>query len=136
MYYRVTKSDTSSESIVLEEVIVTKPQNFSGIDNLLMMDENGVFNNDVLSFIGYRTPSSNFGVYTIPALYNETLMIQTTDGFISASSVYEDNGSGFVSEVPFIKYAVTAATGQFCGAEYVYIYINNVKKTRIVEVIG
>jgi hypothetical protein len=139
LYYRVTLSNTSNESnaaIIDYLPYVDKESSYSGLQNRFMMDVNGVPNKDVICFIGYRTPATDLEQYTIYSLYNETLTIQTPNGLISALAIYNDGGTGFITEVPFIEYAVSSASGEFVGSKIVTIFFNNINKTRIVEIYG
>ena len=137
LYYRITQSDSSNEpnaSVIDFIPCVGTQSTYSGLQNSFMMNENGEPNNDVICFIGYRTPSTDLGVYSIYSLYNETTIIQTETGYISAAAIYNDGGSGFATELDHVEYAVTAATGEFVGAQILTIYFDNVKKTRIVKI--
>jgi hypothetical protein len=139
LYYRLTQSDTSTESnaAILDFIPYIGTQStYSGLQTSFMMDENKVPNKDVISFIGYRTPATALGVYSIYSLYNETVIIQTETGYISAAAIYNDGGTGFATEKPFVEYAVSAATGEFVGAKIITIFFNNVNFTRIVEITG
>ena len=139
LYYRITQSDTSSEpngALIDFIPYIDKQSSFSGLENRFMMDENQVPNKDVISFIGYRTPATALGDYSIYSLYNETAIIQTPTGYISASAIYNDGGTGFATEKPFVEYAVSAASGEFVGAKILTIFFNNIKKTRVVEIRG
>jgi hypothetical protein len=101
LYYRLTESDTSLKRIqVTIDFIpyISTESTYSGLTNSFMMDENSVPNNDVISFTGYRTPAAtNLGKYSIYSLYNETVTIQTANGYISAGSIYNDGGTGFAT---------------------------------------
>jgi len=139
LYYRLTESDTSMKPILtfIDFIpYISTESSYSGLTNSFMMDENSVPNNDVISFIGYRTPANNLGKYSIYSLYNETVTIQTANGYISAGSIYNDGGTGFATEKPFVEYAVSAASGEFVGSKIVTIFFNNVNKTRVVKITG
>jgi len=139
LYYRITQSDTSNETnaAIIDFIpYIDKQSSYSGLQNSFMMDENGVPNKDIISFIGYRTPATNLGDYSIYSLYNETLTIQTKTGLISATAIYNDGGTDFETEKPFVEYAVTGASGEFVGSQIVTIFFNNIKKTRIVKIYG
>jgi len=139
LYYRITQSDTSLEpnAAIIDFIpYIDKQSTYSGLENRFMMDENQVPNKDVICFIGYRTPATALGDYSIYSLYNETTIIQTATGYISASAIYNDGGTGFATEKPFVEYAVSAASGEFVGAKILTIFINNIQKTRVVEIRG
>ena len=139
LYYRITQSDTSNETnaAIIDFIpYIDKQSSYSGVQNRFMMNENGIPNKDIISFTGYRTPATNLGDYSIYSLYNETLTIQTKTGLISATAIYNDDGTSFETMMPFVEYAVTAASGEFDGAKIVTLFLNNIKKTRIVKIYG
>lgn len=136
LYYklRVIASDPSTS--VSSETNFTNPENqYAGISNFFMTDASYNANNDVMSFVGYRTAAKvvpeGFSIYP---LYNETLNIQTKTGIVSAVAVYADVGSGLETSVPSVQYGVTCAQGEFVGAQIVTVYFDNVNKTRRVEI--
>ena len=135
LYYRTTISTTDASSNNVR-INFTNPQNtYAGVSNRFMMDANGNPNKDVISFVGYRTlADNNLGVYSIYSLFNETLNIQTKTGFVNATAIYNDTGSTVITELPYVQYAVSAASGPFVGAQIVTIYFDNVNKTRRVEI--
>ena len=107
----------------------------AGVGNRFMMDANGVRNNDIITFVNYRTPEVNtLGEYSIYALFYEILQIQTSTGLISASATYADSGSSSITQLPYVQYAVSAASGPFVGAKIVTIYFDNINRTRRVEI--
>ena len=140
LYYRLTESDTSTKRIQVSIDFIpyiSTESSYSGLKNEFMMDENSIPNNDVICFIGYRTPAANnLGKYSIYSLYNETVTIQTANGYISAGSIYNDGGTGFATEKPFVEYAVSAASGEFVGSKIITIFFNNDNLTRIVKITG
>jgi hypothetical protein len=139
LYYRINQPENPSQSnaAVIDFIpFIDQQSTYSGLENRFMMDANGVPNKDVICFIGYRTPQTTLGAYSIYSLYNETTIIQTTTGYISAAAIYNDGGTGFATEKPFVEYAVSAATGEFVGAKIITIFFDNVNKTRRVEITG
>jgi len=139
LYYRINQPEnqTKTNAAVIDFIpFIDAQSTYSGLENRFMMDVNGVPNNDVICFIGYRTPSTALGVYSIYSLYNETTIIQTETGYISAAAIYNDGGTGFATEKPFVEYAVSAATGEFVGSKIVTIFFDNINKTRRVEITG
>jgi hypothetical protein len=97
-----------------------------------MTNASGSYNQDIITFIGYRTPGNvSLG---IPNLYCETVMIKTSQGdFISGLANYEDNGSGSVTSSSYENFAVTCASGNFAGYKNIKItYFED--RTRIVTI--
>jgi hypothetical protein len=75
LYYRITQPDNQRETnaAIIDFIpFIDKQSTYSGLENRFMMDVNGVPNNDIICFIGYRTPSTALGIYSIYSLYNET----------------------------------------------------------------
>jgi hypothetical protein len=139
LYYRINQPDnqTKTNAAKIDFIpYIDKQSTYSGLENRFMMDANGIVNKDVICFIGFRTPATDLGVYSIYSLYNETTTIQTETGYISAAAIYNDGGTGFATEKPFVEYAVTAASGEFVGAKILTIFFDNVNKTRRVEITG
>jgi hypothetical protein len=137
LYYRTTISPTDPSSNNVRVNLVNTQNTYAGVSNRFMMDASGNPNNDVISFVGYRTlPDNNLGVYSIYQLFNETLNIQTKTGFINATAIYNDEGTGSVTTIPYVQYAVSATSGEFEGAKIVTIFFDNVNKTRRVEIYG
>jgi hypothetical protein len=139
LYYRITQPDNQRETnaAIIDFIpFIDKQSTYSGLENRFMMDVNGVPNNDIICFIGYRTPSTALGIYSIYSLYNETTIIQTETGYISAAAIYNDGGTGFATEKPFVEYAVSTASGEFIGAKILTIFFNNINKTRVVKITG
>lgn len=88
------------------------------------------YNNNIISFIGYRTPKNRNLPKSIqvPDLYNETAYISVfpyEENFIEASANYIDEGSGFETEVPFVNYSVCCAKGIFEGCKTLRINFYN-----------
>lgn len=139
LYHRINQPDnqTKTNAAKIDFIpYIDKQSTYSGLENRFMMDANGIVNKDVICFIGFRTPATDLGVYSIYSLYNETTTIQTETGYISAAAIYNDGGTGFATEKPFVEYAVTAASGEFVGAKILTIFFDNVNKTRRVEITG
>ena len=136
LYYRLYDTlDTSKVNNASILIFATNElNNYHGLENRFMMDANGVPNNDVISILGFRT----FGnpLVKLPALYNETINIQTKNGFVNAQAVYNDNGRGFATELPYVEYCVLGASGEFVGAKILTIFFDNINYTRIVKITG
>ena len=140
LYYKTR--NTSDLNNASETIFVCDPEDgpYRGIENRFMTNETyTTYTNDILTFIGYRTPGDTINGTIIPALYNETLTINSLpyeDNFIQASANYVDEGTSFITEVPFVNYTVTASSGIYAGYKNVKIIFFNDKpgRQRIVEI--
>jgi hypothetical protein len=133
LYYRVDTSPTDPGVITSSTVFVTDPVvgPYRGITNRFMTQNDFVtFNKNMLTFIGYRTPRNPALApnLQVPDLYNETLSINIEpylENFIQATANYVDEGTSFVTTIPFIDFTVSAASGIFKGYKNVRINIYN-----------
>jgi hypothetical protein len=133
LYYRLSVSPTNPDVNTSSTVFVTDPEinTYRGITNRFMVQNDFVtFNKNILTFIGYRTPKNGdlAPLLQVPDLYNETLNINIEpylENFIQATANYIDEGSSFVTTVPFIDYTVSAASGIFEGYKNVRINFYN-----------
>jgi hypothetical protein len=154
-YYTLIKQDQTKESLINSVNFPTDPvdnQIYRGFTNLYMSDETYMNpTTDILYFMGCRSrfdPKIN-----LPSLYNETLCIISNNttltefengiplyqnknnaDFIQAVSNYVDGGETFATEIPFINYTVTGASGIYEGYKNVNITFDKDRKTRIVEI--
>ena len=102
---------------------------YSSISVRLMSDINGVPNSNIISIFGIRTPQDK--LLGLPALYNETVTIQTPTGLINGQAIYGDDGEfGKETTVPNVQYAVGANSGEFYGAKIINIFFDNITYTR------
>lgn len=140
LYYKTR--NTSGQNNASETVFVCEPANgpYRGIENRFMTNATyTTYTNDILTFIGYRTPGATVNGQKIPALYNETVTINSfpyEDNFIQATANYIDEGTSFITEIPFINYAVSASSGIYAGYKQLRINIFNDKpgKQRIIQI--
>lgn len=140
LYYKTR--NPSGGNNAAETVFVCDPVDgpYRGIENRFMTEQTyTTYTNDILTFIGYRTPGDTINGITIPALYNETLTITSQpydQNFIQAAANYVDDGSTFITTVPFVNYTVLAASGIYAGYKNVkIIFFNDLPgRQRIVEI--
>lgn len=140
LYYKTRNA--LNENNASETIFVCEPSDgpYRGIENRFMTNERyTTYTNDILTFIGYRTPGTTINGITIPSLYNETVSINSIpydNNFIQGAANYIDEGTSFASEVPFINYSVTGASGIYEGYKNITIYIFNDKpgRQRIVKI--
>lgn len=129
LYYKLSQTGTPNSTDV---EFLNNADTYTGITNKFMTDSYGSYNQDIITFIGYRTPGDvSLG---IPSLFCETVMIKTSQGdFISGLANYEDNGSGSITSTSYQNFAVTCASGNFAGYKNIKItYFAD--KTRIVTI--
>ena len=141
LYYRITLATDKNVSNAIQTTLLStttgygipaQSSNYSAVTVRLMMNKEGLPNNDVISFLGIRTPEDK--LLGLQPLYNETVTIQTSLGLINGQAIYVDNGSGVTSTVLKVQYAVGANSGEFDGAKIITIYIDNVNFTREVVI--
>jgi len=135
LYYKLNVENSVVTNATLLTFIpyIGSSSPYSGLENLYMTDSNWNPNQDIITFIGYRTPGND--ALQLPPLYCETVIIKTAHGdFISGLANYVDNGSSFVTTTAFENYAVTCASGIFSGYKNIQIVFNNVNNTRVVHI--
>ena len=68
--------------------------------------------------------------------YSEKLLLQTLDGEIEASTIYNNSGTGFETTIDFVDYYVNYATHKYKKAKRVRIFFDNdvTKYSRVVEI--
>jgi hypothetical protein len=115
--------------IVNQEVLnfipyISSESPYSGLTNQKMSNSDWTTNNDIISFIGYRTPENKS--LKLPALYHETPTISMEDGScVCAQQLYPDTGSSFATTVPFIIYDIMSASGVFSKFKQMKIVFDN-----------
>jgi hypothetical protein len=124
LYYRLSTEpvhDISSNSSNTNFVTDPSINTYRGISNRYMTNSDfTTYNTNILTFIGYRTPSNELLIpeMRVPDMYNETISINIEpyqDNFIQATANYIDTGTGLATTNPFIDYKVSIATGIFNG---------------------
>lgn len=124
LYYRLsTEPGYDASTNASNTKFVTDPtlDTYRGISNRYMTESDfQTYNTNILTFIGYRTPSNEELIpeMRVPDMYNETINVNIEPydiNFIQATANYIDNGSGLATTVPFVDYKVNIATGIFNG---------------------
>lgn len=93
-----------------------------------------------IQFEGNRLVPNNPISNIIEPQYSEKLLIQTPDGEIEASTLYNDSGSGFETTIEFVDYYVNHASNKYKKAKFVRIIFDNdglksgTKFSRVVEI--
>lgn len=117
LYYKLAQTGTKNSTNVQ---FLNNSDTYTGITNRFMTNASGSYNQDIITFIGYRTPGDDS--LGIPNLFCETVMIKTPQGdFISGLANYIDNGSGRVTSSSYENFAVTCASGNFAGYKNIKI---------------
>ena len=145
LYYKIWFDDNNKIFNSIENIIVTKIINtigiapgtdsYSALNTFRMTNEDGTRNNDIITFLIFRTPEVKL-LEMLPLL-NETVSIQTKNGFISAQAIYVDYGENpdqALTNLPFVEYAVGANSGEFANAKILTIFFNNLTYTRKVVI--
>lgn len=133
LYYRVYISPSDETVNSSSTVFVTEglEGTYRGITNRFMVDQDFVtYNTNILTFLGYRTPKNPDlePDLQVPDLYNETISINVEpyiENYIQATANYIDDGSSFVTTIPFMDYTVSAASGIFSGSKNVRVNFYN-----------
>lgn len=73
--------------------------------------------NTKIQFNGVRLIPNNPISNILEPQYTEKLLIQTPDGEIEASTLYNDSGSGFETTIDFVDYYVNHATHKYKNAK-------------------
>lgn len=99
---------------------VTDNGEYSGYSSFFSSFKNGDFDKTtVINYSGYRTPAK--AITDLPPYFDEIINILRNDGFITATKIYEDSGSGTVTTVPFNTFVVTGASGIYEGYKSIKI---------------
>lgn len=137
LYYHVFKNVETRELkglFISDEQSVDNKPIFSGTTILGMNDQDGISNTDVLTATAFRSPGSL--EFKLLPMNHEIVSIQTATGYVSAEGIYSDSGVDAATEgFDHIEFAVSAATGEFAGANILVIYFNNVDYSRVVKFI-
>jgi hypothetical protein len=143
-YYRVADQDVKPLSNYV--YYNTNPITASDSSIRYMTDKN--FNPIDTGFFEFTTihiPANNSISGITKQTFQETLMLKTKCGFVSANTFYFDNSSNSITSIPSVDYSVTATSGYLKNAVKVTIeydndgitsWSNGVKFTRRVFVYG
>jgi hypothetical protein len=124
---------------------VTDPTTDSSSYILHLTDKNyNPIKNDFVEFNTIIIPANNPISGITNQTLQETLMIKTKCGFVSANTFYFDSSSSVITTIPIVDYPVTAASGDIKNAVKVIIefdndgtiFSNGVKFARRVKVYG
>ena len=143
LYYSLNNKITNTTNQVVLDFIpfIASEGRYCGVTQMHMSDNKWNANNNIISFVGYRTPGDTSPSINLPPLYDEILNINIYNKtgnvlkhYISAKSLYIDGGSGFATTLAQNTYSVIATSGKFTGAKTVTIDFDNTAQTRTVSV--
>jgi hypothetical protein len=123
-YYRVADQDVQPLSNYI--YYNTNPITASDSSIRRMTDKN--FNPIDTGFFEFTTihiPANNSISGINKKTLQETLMLKTNCGFVSANTFYFDNSSDSITSIPSVDYSVTAASGDLKKAVKVTIDFDN-----------
>ena len=142
-YYRALNQ--VGENVGNQINFVTNPLTSSTCIIRKMTDKNyNPINNSFIDITTIKIPNDNPISYINDKYNNETLMIKTKCGFVSANTFYVDFGETSTTTVPLVDYPVTATSGNLKDAVLVRIeydnagtnFSNGVKFARRVSIYG
>jgi hypothetical protein len=128
LYYKIDEENSVDLTFL---PYIPSSSTYSGIQNRRMTDSNYEYNNDIIAFIGYRTPANE--LLKIPKLYNEWVQIMFEDGnFISANALYVDAGTSFTTIKPSQKYQILSKSNKYIYYNTLEIIFDNVLHRRVI----
>jgi hypothetical protein len=131
LYYSVilSKEVPISNGTSTEILNYTPTNSYTVTSNRYMQDENGNKNDNIITYLSYRTPANS--TLEIPPQFYETLIITTPGGDkLQATAIYTDSGVGEITTVPFQDFPVDGGLGIFLDAKNVRVIYDNVNLTR------
>ena len=142
-YYKSSNQD--GQSLANSVTFITNPVTNSDSTIRRMTDKN--YNPIENKFIEYKTiliPANNPISGISNQYFDETLMIKTKYGFVSANTFYADSGLSSTTTVRLVDFPVTASSGTLKNAVLVRIeydndgniFSNGVKFARKVSIYG
>jgi len=123
-YYRNKTQD--GKTLANATIFVTNPLTTSDSSIRRMTDKN--FNPVKNGFVEFNTiiiPANNPISGITKQTFQETVMIKTKCGFVSANTFYFDESSGTNTSIPLVDYPVTASSGDIKNAVKVIIEFDN-----------
>jgi hypothetical protein len=123
-YYRLKNQD--GQLLTNATNFVTNPLTASASSIIRMTDKNYIpIKNEFIEYNGILIPANNSISGITKQTYQETLMIKTKCGFVSANTFYFDNTSDTTTTIPINDFYVTAASGNLKNAVQVTIEYDN-----------
>ena len=123
-YYRTRTQDGQDNANATN--FVTNPTTDSRSSIRYMTDKNyNSIKNEFIEFNKILIPANNPISGITKQTFQETLMIKTKCGFVSANTFYFDEGSNGSTTIPNVDYPVTASSGNLKNAVKVTIEFDN-----------
>jgi hypothetical protein len=123
-YYKLKNQD--GQLLTNRTNYITNPLTASYSSIIRMTDKNYIpIKNEFIEYNGILIPANNSISGITKQTYQETLMLKTKCGFISANTFYFDNTSDVTTTVPINDFYVTAASGNLKNAVQVTIEYDN-----------
>ena len=127
LYYKLVNEDNKSVSQDLDFINIKSDGSYKGVSALLMTDN--IFKSipeSRIIFEGKRVKNTNKLTGIKNKQYIERFFIRDKYGNeLEASTVYDDEGSGFATEIPEVNYLVLSGNGKFKHASEVKIIFDN-----------
>ena len=142
-YYRARTQD--GQNLANEINYITNPLTSSVSKIRRMTDKNyNMIDNRFIEFTTILIPANNPISGLTNATYEDTVMIKTKRGFVSANTFYFQNSPSTVISIPVVDYPVTASSGNLKNAVKVIIdydndgtiFSNGIKYARRVRIFG
>ena len=123
-YYRIRTQDGELTANVTNYVTNPLTDSESAITHITDKNYNPI-KNGFVEFTTILIPDNNpISGITEPIL-QETLMIKTKCGFVSANTFYFNTSSSHITSIPFVVYPATASSGDLKNAVQVTIESDN-----------
>jgi hypothetical protein len=123
-YYRLRNQDGKPLYNVTD--YVTNPLTPSGCLIVRMTDKNlNPIKNAFIEFTTIIIPANNSISGITDQTFQDTVMIKTKCGFVSANTFYFDSSSSTTTTIPIVDYHVTASSGDLKNAVQVTIEYDN-----------
>tara|TARA_B100001059_G_C17638070_1_gene477901 strand:+ start:98 stop:622 length:525 start_codon:yes stop_codon:yes gene_type:complete len=129
LFYRLRDDDNNGVIESLDFIDIAATTEYKGMGALLLTNSNYEFlQNTKIVFEGKRIVTSNphSGFDVNVNQYAEKAFVQVENGdSVEFSAVYDDPGTGFATEIDFVKYPIQASTGIFGGYTIATITFDN-----------
>ena len=142
-YYRARTQD--GQNLANEINYITNPLTSSVSKIRRMTDKNyNPIDNRFIEFTTILIPANNPISGITNATFQDTVMIKTKRGFVSANTFYFDSNPSTTTFIPIVDYPVTASSGNLKNAVQVTIdsdndgtiFSNGIKYARRVRIFG
>lgn len=127
MYYKLEDDHGNLLLEILDFIDIQATQDYKGLALVKLTDVNfDVLDDTKICFEGKRIRPSNTNSGFKITQYVERVFIKDSDGDeVEFSSVYNDGGTGFATEIPFVDYLITSASGKYANFNIARITFDN-----------